>query len=323
MQEILQVEKINTVFKGDDGTLVKAVNNVSFSLGEGEILGLVGESGSGKSMTCRSIIRLLPPNGKTTSGKVMYKNDDLLSLPEDRMEGIRGKEISMILQEPMTALNPVWTIGKQITETLVDVEGLDEQKAKERAIEALRMVGIPGAETRVNDYPHQFSGGMRQRVLIAIALSSSPKILIADEPTTALDVTVQDQIVDLIRDLQKKIGMSVIWVTHDLGVVAQLCNRVAVLYAGQVMEIASTIELFENSKHPYTKGLIASIPSGTAKHKKLVPIPGQPPNLSKLPDGCPFAPRCYFSTEMCFNTAIKLNEIAPNHYSACLRALEL
>jgi oligopeptide/dipeptide ABC transporter ATP-binding protein len=204
-------------------------------------------------------------------------------------------------------------------ETVIDIENVSESEARIRAIDALKLVGIPAPEQRLDDYPHQFSGGMRQRALIAIALSGNPKVLIADEPTTALDVTIQDQIIGLVRDLQKKLGMSVIWVTHDLGVVAQLCNRVAVLYAGQVMESASTIELFENNCHPYTRGLIGSIPSGGAKSKKLVPIPGQPPDLGNLPAGCPFAVRCRHADEACFQTKIQLQEVSLNHHTACLK----
>ncbi|MCJ7622712.1 MAG: ABC transporter ATP-binding protein [Anaerolineaceae bacterium] len=322
MKEILKIENLKTHFKLQDG-LVKAVDGISFSVTEGEVLGLVGESGSGKSMTCRSILRLVPEPGKIVDGKILYNGEDILKWPENQLVQYRGKQVSMILQEPMTALNPVWTIGDQIIETIVQHENVSQSEARDRSIELLRMVGIPVAQRRMNEYPHQFSGGMRQRAMIAIALTCRPKVLLADEPTTALDVTIQDQIIRLVQDLQQETGMSVVWVTHDLGVVAQICDRVAVMYAGKIMEMADVIELFENSRHPYTLGLMESIPTGELKGKKLVPIQGNPPDLLNLPAGCPFAPRCRFMIEACKTADIPLRPVNPGHYSACIRFREI
>ncbi len=323
MTEILKVEDLRTYFKLQDG-LVKAVDGVSFAVEEGEVLGLVGESGSGKSMTCRSILRLVPEPGKIISGSIYYNGSNILEWPEHRLVEYRGKEVSMILQEPMTALNPVWTIGDQMIETLMQHENLTHEQAREQSIQLLRMVGIPVPERRINEYPHQFSGGMRQRAMIAIALSCRPKVLLADEPTTALDVTIQDQIIKLVKDLQAETGTSVVWVTHDLGVVAQLCDRVAVMYAGRIVELANVIELFENSRHPYTLGLLESIPTGELKGKKLVPIKGNPPDLLNLPPGCSFAPRCRYATDACRQADPQLRPTdRPNHFSACIRFEEI
>jgi peptide/nickel transport system ATP-binding protein/oligopeptide transport system ATP-binding protein len=284
----------------------------------------VGESGSGKSMTCRSILRLISPPGKIVGGKIWYQDEDVLAWPESRLVNYRGAQVSMILQEPMTALNPVHTVGLQIEETIVQHEKISNAVARERAVELFRMVGIPAPERRINEYPHQFSGGMRQRVMIAIALACRPKVLLADEPTTALDVTIQDQIIRLVQGLQAEMGMSVVWVTHDLGVVAQLCDRVAVMYAGHLVELANVVELFENSRHPYTHGLIESIPSGgTRQVQKLIPIPGQPPDLIDLPDGCPFQARCRYVEERCKTASMGLREVKPGHYSACIRYEEI
>jgi oligopeptide/dipeptide ABC transporter ATP-binding protein len=319
---LLRIENLKTHFAVPDG-IVKAVDGVSFSVGEGEVLGLVGESGSGKSMTCRSIIRLVPPPGRIVGGHVYYRGDDVLEWPEAKLSQFRGREVSMILQEPMTALNPVLSIGEQIVETIRQHEDVSTNDARERAVALLRMVGIPEPQRRLGDYPHQFSGGMRQRAMIAIALACSPKVLLADEPTTALDVTIQDQIIRLVQELQERLGMSVVWVTHDLGVVAQLCHRVAVMYAGKIMELADVVDLFENSRHPYTIGLMESIPKSAARGSRLVPIPGQPPNLLNLPGGCPFAPRCRYATEDCANAEVALQEVSPGHYSACIRSNEI
>ncbi len=258
---LLRVEDLRTYFTVPDG-VVKAVNGVSFTVAQGEVLGLVGESGSGKSMTCRSIIRLVPPPGRIVGGHIYYRGEDVLAWPDEKLSQFRGREVSLILQEPMTALNPVLTIGEQIVETIREHEDLSRSAAQEKAVNLLRMVGIPEPARRLEDYPHQFSGGMRQRAMIAIALACSPKVLLADEPTTALDVTIQDQIIRLVQELQEQFGMSVIWVTHDLGVVAQLCHRVAVMYGGMIMELADVVTLFENSRHPYTLGLMESIPQG-------------------------------------------------------------
>ena len=322
MAEILRVENLQTYFYTQDG-VVKAVDGVSFSVAEGEVLGLVGESGSGKSMACRSIMRLTPPASKIVGGHIYYQGEDILQWPESRLTQYRGGEVSMILQEPMTALNPVLSIGEQIVETIVQHEGVSRKAAWARALELIKHVGIPAAERRIREYPHQFSGGMRQRAMIAIALACRPKVLLADEPTAALDVTVQDQIIRLVQDLQKETGMSVVWVTHDLGVVAQLCDRVAVMYAGQIMELANVVALFEESRHPYTHGLMESIPAGGSRDSRLIPIPGQPPNLLNLPPGCPFEPRCRYAQEPCREAPIPLRPVNSAHGSACIRFEEI
>jgi len=322
MTELLTVENLSTHFITQDG-IVKAVDGISFSLGAGQVLGLVGESGSGKSMTCRSIIRLVPAPGKIVDGKIYYQGENLLAWPENHMRQIRGREISMIMQEPMTALNPVLSIGEQIVETIIGHENTTKVEARKRSAELLKLVGIPSPESRLDEYPHQFSGGMRQRAMIGIALACKPKVLLADEPTTALDVTIQDQIIRLILDLQVEFGLSVLWVTHDLGVVAQICDQVVVMYAGQIMEITNVIDLFENSRHPYTCGLIESIPNGSAREGKLISIPGQTPNLLTLPEGCPFEPRCRFSVNDCSKGKISLKLVSPGHFSACIRIDQL
>lgn len=322
MAEILRVENLKTYFKLYEG-LVKAVDGISFAVNEGEVLGIVGESGSGKSMTCRSILRLIPEPGEIVEGSIFYKDQNIMKWSESRLNEYRGKEVSMILQEPMTALNPVWTVGDQMIETLMEHEGLSQAEAKNRSIELLRMVGIPVPERRIDEYPHQFSGGMRQRAMIAIALSCRPKVLLADEPTTALDVTIQDQIIKLVQDLQAETGTSVVWVTHDLGVVAQMCDRVAVMYAGRIVEMTDVIELFENSRHPYTLGLLESIPTGELKGKKLIPIQGNPPDLLNLPPGCAFAPRCRYATDACRSADPQLRMVKPGHHSACIRFEEI
>jgi peptide/nickel transport system ATP-binding protein len=320
--ELLHVDNLKTYFRGHGG-VVKAVDGVSLSIAEGEVLGLVGESGSGKSMTCRSIMRLLPPSARIEGGQVYFRGQDVLGWSDAQLTAWRGAEVAMILQEPMTALNPVLTIGEQIVETIVQHEGVSRAQARTRAVDALHRVGIPAAQRRLDEYPHQFSGGMRQRAMIAIALACRPKLLLADEPTTALDVTVQDQIIRLIQDLQREMGMSVIWVTHDLGVVAQLCDRVAVMYAGQIVEMASVIDLYETSRHPYTRGLMESVPSGAARGRGLIPIPGQPPDLLDLPPGCAFTPRCRHATERCAESEIPLRPVKSGHTSACIRFEEI
>ena len=323
MGDILRIEHLKTFFKTQNG-VVKAVNDVSFSVAAGEVLGLVGESGSGKSMTCRSIMRLIAAPGKIVGGKIFFHDEDILTWPESSLVDYRGAQVSMILQEPMTALNPVHSVGTQIVETIIQHEHVSQTEAKGIAVELMRKVGIPAPERRLKEYPHQFSGGMRQRVMIAIALACHPKVLLADEPTTALDVTIQDQIIRLVQSLQSEMGMSVVWVTHDLGVVAQLCDRVAVMYAGLIMELADVIELFENSHHPYTLGLMESLPSGGSRNEnKLIPIPGQPPDLLNLPEGCPFKPRCRYAEDRCSTPDIPLRLVKPGHYSACIRFEEL
>jgi oligopeptide/dipeptide ABC transporter ATP-binding protein len=323
MTEILRVENLQTFFKTRGG-VIKAVDDVSFSVADGEVLGLVGESGSGKSITCRSILRLVPEPGKIMGGHIYYRNEDVLAWPENRLTAYRGAQVSMILQEPMTALNPVHTVGMQIGETIIQHEGISQKEAEERAIELMKLVGIPAPERRILEYPHQFSGGMRQRVMIAIALACRPQVLLADEPTTALDVTIQDQIIRLIKGLQEEMGMSVVWVTHDLGVVAQLCDRVAVMYAGRIVEMADVTELFENSRHPYSQGLMESIPSrGGRSVQKLVPIPGQPPNLLNLAPGCAFKPRCRYAVDTCGEVDPQLRSVSQGHSSACIRFEEI
>ncbi|MFW6360462.1 MAG: ABC transporter ATP-binding protein [Spirochaetota bacterium] len=300
--KILQVKDLKTYFKTDDGT-VKAVDGVSFSLKRKESLGIVGESGSGKSVTNLSILRLIPsPPGKIVGGSVMLEETDILKLPKSKLRTIRGNKISMIFQDPMTSLNPFMKISTQMIETIVLHQGTSKAEARNRSIEMLRMVGIPKPEKRIDNYPHQFSGGMRQRVMIAMALSCNPQVLIADEPTTALDVTIQAQILEIMQELSDRLGTSLIMITHDLGVVAGMCDRIVVMYAGRIIEEAKTDVLFEEPKHPYTQGLIASVPRLDKKTgQKLSSIPGQPPNLIDLPDCCPFYPRCPHAMDICKN----------------------
>ncbi|MBN2658233.1 MAG: ABC transporter ATP-binding protein [Spirochaetales bacterium] len=297
---ILEVKDLKTYFRTDAG-IVKAVDGVSFRLDKGETLGLVGESGSGKSVTNMSIMKLIPmPPGKIVGGEVLLDGVDILKLNEKEMSRIRGNRISMIFQDPMTALNPYLRISTQLIETIRLHQGLDKAEARKKAIEMLKLVGIPAAERRIDAYPHQFSGGMRQRVMIAIALSCNPEILIADEPTTALDVTIQAQILDLIKDLSEKLETAVIMITHDLGVVAGMCDNVCVMYAGRIVERAPVDDLFESPKHPYTNGLIQSIPRLDEKGSgRLFSIDGQPPNVIDLPECCPFHPRCEKAMDVC------------------------
>lgn len=313
---LLSVRHLNTAFHTARGPL-HAVRDVSFDVGRGEVLGIVGESGSGKSVTLRSILRLFAPPTEST-GEVRWKGEDLLRASRRRMLQITGAEISMIFQEPMTALNPVLTVGSQILESLAAHEGLRGAPALDRAKELLELVGIPSPRERLSAYPHEFSGGMRQRAMIAIALASSPELLLADEPTTALDVTIQDQILRLLLDLREKLGMSVIFVTHDLGVVAQICDRVAVMYAGRLMELAPVRELFSHPKHAYTVGLRQSLPEGGASRQPLQPIPGAPPDLRRLSDGCAFAQRCAYVTEACLASEPGLELVAEDHLTACI-----
>jgi oligopeptide/dipeptide ABC transporter ATP-binding protein len=321
-ENIIEVENLKTYFYVQDG-IIKAVDGISFSLARGEVLGLVGESGSGKSMTCRSIMRVIPAPGRIVEGQIRYHGEDILAWPESRMTSFRGREVSMILQEPMTALNPVLTVGEQIVETILQHEQVSRDEAEKRAIDLMQMVGVPASKRRLQEFPHQFSGGMRQRAMISIALSCRPQVLLADEPTTALDVTIQDQIIRLIQGLQEDLEMSVIWVTHDLGVVAQICHRVAVMYAGRIVELADVVELFENSHHPYTHGLMASIPTSVSREGRLIPISGQPPNLLNLAPGCPFAPRCQHAVEECSTAEIPLRPVSQGHFSACIRFEEI
>ncbi|MGC4108677.1 MAG: ABC transporter ATP-binding protein [Thermomicrobiales bacterium] len=315
---ILEVKNLKTQFFTQDG-VVKAVDDVSFYVMPGETLGVVGESGSGKSITGLSIMRLIPsPPGKIVNGEVNFQGKDILKMSDEQVRAIRGNDIAMIFQDPMTSLNPVLTINRQISESLQLHMGMNKSQAKERAIELLKMVGIPNAAERVDQYPHQFSGGMRQRVMIAMALSCNPKLLIADEPTTALDVTIQAQILDLMRNLQTETGTGVIMITHSMGVVAGMADRVQVMYAGHIVETATTSEIFANPRHPYTVGLMKSIPRLDAREKeKLQPIRGLPPDLIDLPDMCPFVPRCNYAREKCEQKNPPLHEVAPGHFSAC------
>ena len=293
---LLEVNDLEVTFATDDG-IVRAVNGLSFKLEPGETLGIVGESGSGKSVTALSVMRLIAsPPGRIESGQVIFKGQDLLKVGEQQMRHIRGNKISMIFQDPMTSLNPVLTIGEQIAETIVLHQHKSRSEARRRAVEMLDLVRIPDAAKRLNDYPHQFSGGMRQRVMIAMALSCDPELLIADEPTTALDVTIQAQILDLMRDLQKRLNSAIIMITHDLGVVAEVCENVLVMYAGNLVEYGTADQIFNQPKHPYTWGLLESLPRlDETGRRRLVPIEGQPPNLLRLPTGCPFAPRCRYT----------------------------
>ena len=297
---ILQVKDLKTYFHVDEG-IVKAVDGVSFDLHTGETLGIVGESGSGKSVTNLSIINLIPsPPGRIAGGEVLFHDKDLLKLSAGELRNIRGNKISMIFQDPMTSLNPFLKVSTQMIETIVLHQGLDKKAAKEKAIEMLKLAGIPAPEKRIDQYPHQFSGGMRQRVMIAMSLSCNPEILIADEPTSALDVTIQAQILELMKDLTKKLGTAVILITHSLGVVAGMCNTLCVMYAGRIVERGRTEDIFENPMHPYTQGLIRSVPRLDKENsERLYSIQGQPPNVIDLPDCCPFYPRCEKAMDIC------------------------
>jgi len=318
MAALLQVKNLKTQFFTQDG-VVKAVDGVSFDLSEGGTLGIVGESGCGKSVTVLSVMRLIPqPPGKIVGGEVLFDGDDLLRVSDDQIRRVRGNKIAMVFQDPMTSLNPVLTINQQISEALELHLGMSKDAARKRSIELLETVGIPEAAQRVDDYPHQFSGGMRQRSMIAMALSCNPQILIADEPTTALDVTIQAQIIELVKRLQRELGMAVIWITHDLGVVAGLCERVIVMYAGHIIEQARIKELYANPSHPYTLGLLGSIPRLDAVRKsKLTPIEGLPPDLIDAPPGCPFVPRCAYAQDICAQERPELRTVAPEHQIAC------
>ncbi|MEJ0074587.1 MAG: ABC transporter ATP-binding protein [Alphaproteobacteria bacterium] len=327
---LLDVADLRTYFFLRHGIL-KAVDGVSFQLRPHETLAIVGESGCGKSMTALSLMRLIPePPGKIVSGSVKLSGRDLIALDEPAMRGVRGKDISMIFQEPMTSLNPVMTVGNQIAEALLLHESMSRAESMRRAVDILRLVRIPEPEQRLREYPHQLSGGMRQRVMIAMALACNPKVLIADEPTTALDVTIQAQILDIILDLQKKLGTAVILITHDLGVVAETAQRVIVMYAGKKVEEAPVGELFARPLHPYTHGLMASIPrldllrgEGDVRKRRLEEIPGIVPALTNLPPGCPFAPRCPHAIDVCRREMPAYEEKVPGHWAACWRSREI
>jgi oligopeptide/dipeptide ABC transporter ATP-binding protein len=316
--KILQVNNLKTHFHTQDGT-VYAVNGVSFDLHEGELLGIVGESGCGKSVTMMSLLKLIPiPPGEIAEGEAIFEDHDLIAMDTDEIRRIRGYKIGFIFQDPMTSLNPVLTIGHQITEPLRTHLGLSNQEAEENAVKILELIGIPRAKERLNDYPYQFSGGMRQRVMIAIALSCYPKILIADEPTTALDVTIQAQIIDLVKDLRKELGMSIIWITHDLGVIAGLADRVIVMYGGFLVEEAQVKDLYHNPQHPYTQGLLGSLPRLEERTvDRLTNIKGQPPNLLSEPKSCPFSPRCPYVFQKCVDDNPTLLPVGINHQVAC------
>jgi oligopeptide transport system ATP-binding protein len=320
---LLEVKDLRTYFNTEDGE-VKAVDGISFTLKRGETLGIVGESGSGKSVTNLSIIRLIPtPPGRIVSGEVVFDGVELLSLKEDEIRRIRGRRIAMIFQDPMTSLNPFMKISRQIMEITQLHLGHTKAEAYEHAIEMLKTVGIPDARARVDNYPHEFSGGMRQRVMIAMALSCQPELLIADEPTTALDVTIQAQILELIKTLKQATGTSVILITHDLGVVAGMTDQLLVMYAGKVFEQAPTAELFAQPGNPYTKGLLRSVPDPLKQQDELYQIPGLPPDVAHLPPGCPFAPRCYRAEEICHREFPPFVQLKTNHFSLCHFAEEV
>jgi oligopeptide transport system ATP-binding protein len=313
---LLEVKDLHTSFFTPAGE-VKAVNGVTFSLDEGKVLGIVGESGSGKSVTAYSILQILSNPGKIVSGSVKYRGQELVGADKKEMAKIRGNKISIIFQDPMTSLNPVYTIGNQLMEAIMLHTDRNKEQARERAVEMIRLVGITEPEKRIKQYPHELSGGMRQRVMIAMALACEPDILIADEPTTALDVTIQAQILDLIKDLQKQFGMSVILITHDLGVVAEMCDEVIVMYAGEVCERGTADEIFYNPKHEYTKGLMRSIPTVSDDDRRLEPIGGTPVDLLNMPDGCPFSPRCEAAMQICLSCKAKEMLINSDHAATC------
>lgn len=318
MKKVLQIDDLQVSFFSHFGE-VKAVRGVTFDVYEGEALGIVGESGCGKSVTAHAIMSLIPsPPGKIVGGSIKLLDRELSDLPEKEMRKIRGKEIGMIFQDPMTSLNPTMKVGKQIVESLVNHQNMNRKDAKEKAIELLRLVNMPTPERRAEQYPHEFSGGMRQRVMIALALACNPKLLIADEPTTALDVTVQAQILDLMKNLKDKIKTSIILITHDLGVVAGICSRVAVMYAGTIIEIGTVDEIFYKPQHPYTWGLLRSVPRlDEGEHRKLSSIEGQPPDLFSPPLGCAFAARCEFAMKICLTQMPEVTSMSETHQIAC------
>jgi len=316
---LLEIRSLTTWFFTEDG-VVRAVEDVSFEIFPGEIVSLVGESGCGKSVTGLSLLRLIPmPPGKILKGELLFEGRDLLGLEEREMEKVRGNDISMIFQEPMTSLNPVFTIGNQIIEALQLHQNLDKKEARTRAIEMLDRVRIPSSEVRIDSYPHQLSGGMRQRAMIAMALSCQPKLLIADEPTTALDVTIQAQVLRLLKEIQREMGMAVMLITHDLGVVSEIADRVAVMYAGRIVESGPIEAIFGKMRHPYTRGLLESIPHLDEKRKRLNAIPGQVPNPMNLPGGCKFHPRCHLMIDECKREEPPLFKVNGNHFSRCIR----
>lgn len=323
MSKLLEVKNLKTYFYTDDG-VAKAVDDVSFSLDKGETLGLVGESGCGKSVSALSIMRLIAePPGKIVGGEIFFKGKNILNDTEKEMQGIRGNDIGMIFQEPMTSLNPVFTCGDQIEEAVILHQKLSKEDAKKKALEMLNLVGIPAPEQRYNEYPHQLSGGMRQRIMIAMALSCNPVLLIADEPTTALDVTVQAQILELIKKLQTELGMGVIIITHDLGVIAEVSTKVAVMYASKIAEYGKVDQIFYNPKHPYTIGLLNSIPKLSKTKERLSTIEGNVPAPTNYPAGCHFCTRCIFAIEKCWTEPPPVVEVESDHFSSCWRVSEI
>ncbi|WP_234123483.1 ABC transporter ATP-binding protein [Clostridium hydrogenum] len=317
MEKLLQINNIHTSFHTHMGE-VQSVRGVTIDLDKGEAIGVVGESGSGKSITMMTVMRLLDSNGEIKTGEILFEGKDLAKISEKEMEKIRGNEIGMIFQDPMTSLNPVLTIGDQLSEPLIKHKKLSKSEARKKVIEMLGLVGIPSPEKRIKQYPHEFSGGMRQRVVIAMALICGPKLVIADEPTTALDVTIQAQILELMKDLKDKLNMSIILITHDLGVVADVCSRINVMYGGIVVESGSARDIFYNANHPYTWGLLRSIPNPKLETKeRLKPIEGTPPDLLAPPKGCPFADRCDYAMKVCFENRPENYKINEGHYSSC------
>ncbi|MGM9522686.1 MAG: ABC transporter ATP-binding protein [Oscillospiraceae bacterium] len=315
---LLEIKDLTVQYVTSEET-VHAANKISFTLNAGETLGLVGETGAGKTTIARSILQILPvPPAKICGGEILYKGQDLVKMQESHVRRIRGKEISMIFQDPMTALNPMFTIGKQISEVIRIHEKCTGKNADKRAMEMLELVGIPAE--RFDEYPHQFSGGMKQRVVIAMALACNPELLIADEPTTALDVTIQAQVLDMMHKLREQFNTSMILITHDLGIVASMCDRVAIIYAGEIVEIGSAEDIFDHSRHPYTVGLFDALPKLGVKVKRLTPIDGAIPDPTNLPRGCKFNPRCAFATPACLEREPELVEIAPGHYTRCCAA---
>ncbi|KRE10798.1 ABC transporter ATP-binding protein [Priestia megaterium] len=317
MEKMIQIKNLHVQFSTYGGR-VQAVRGVSFDLHKGETLAIVGESGCGKSVTSQSIMRLIPtPPGRITSGSILFKGQDLTKLSEKKMRDIRGADISMIFQDPMTALNPTLRVGEQIAENIMQHENISKEKAKEKAFEMLELVGIPNPKERLKQYPHEFSGGMRQRIVIAMALVCNPEVLIADEPTTALDVTIQAQILELFKDIQQKTDVSIVLITHDLGVVAQVADRVAVMYAGKIVEIGTRRDIFYTPQHPYTKGLLRSVPRLDLYESDLVPIAGSPPDLFAPPSGCSFAPRCPYVMEVCDRMYPASTKLKESHQVHC------
>jgi peptide/nickel transport system ATP-binding protein len=320
MTPLVEIANLRVVFRGDRGHTTHAVETVNFDLARGVTLGLVGESGCGKSVTALAIMGLLPKGSANVSGRVGFEGINLLDLADGAMRDLRGDRLAMIFQEPMTSLNPAYTVGEQIAETLIRHRGLTRAQARACAIELLRDVQIPSPEQRVDDYPHKLSGGMRQRVMVAIALACDPQLLIADEPTTALDVTIQAQVLDLIRGLKRKTNAAIVLISHDLGVVAEICDEVAVMYAGEFVEHAPVDALFKNPQHPYTIGLLASIPRLDRRVKTLATIEGSLPDMSELPQGCRFAPRCPFAGEICVSDVPPIVDVGVRHWSRCVKA---